>query len=418
MFVVSLLSVAGLFIFLYQQFNSIVDTSVNSNNSNNKYTEVQGITNILLVGVDARNINDTSRSDSMIIATLDNKNKSLKVTSLARDTYVNIPGYGMEKLTHAYYYGGISLLLDTIESNLNLDIHHYSIVNFNSFMDIIDTIGGVSIYVKDKDLKELNKIIKDSYMLQNNTLEGVQLIDESGIHKLNGYQTLAYSRIRKHDSGFERDKRQREVLDSLLTTLKKLPITKYPSLLNTILPNVKTDMLPKEILNLAFTLLSIGQTHLEQLEFPILMFTTDKVTTHNGWVLDFKREICLKVLHDFIFNDITYSDDDLRTLNKDIKSTYNSTYPHLNKKTSINNNLLESSDNSSNNKSDTNSNIINNSFDTDTNSEDIYLNSDGNLENDYLDDNYNIDTDDDLKISNPIEPNIPIDPIEPTSPNI
>ncbi|MCG4734374.1 LCP family protein, partial [Casaltella massiliensis] len=89
--------------------------------------------------------------------------KNLKLTSLARDTLVNIPGHGYEKLTHAYAYGKSKLLLDTIEKNLNIDLDGYVAVNFNSFIDLVDTLGGVEVNVHKNEIEHLNDIIVNSF---------------------------------------------------------------------------------------------------------------------------------------------------------------------------------------------------------------------------------------------------------------
>ncbi|MGL4912113.1 MAG: LCP family protein, partial [Romboutsia sp.] len=107
----------------------------------NDYKAEKGIINILLCGTDARPGETSSRTDSMMILTIDNNNKNLKLTSLARDTYVSTSDYGDIKLTEANAYGGINLLVESIEKNFELDIQDYIIVDFYSFMDIVDTLG-------------------------------------------------------------------------------------------------------------------------------------------------------------------------------------------------------------------------------------------------------------------------------------
>ena len=107
----------------------------------------KGVSNILLIGIDSKNFDNVGRSDAMMILTIDDKNKSIKLTSLVRDTLVNIPGHGYEKLTHAYAYGGAKLLLDTIEQNFKISIKDYAAVNFNSFIDLVDVLGGVEVNV-------------------------------------------------------------------------------------------------------------------------------------------------------------------------------------------------------------------------------------------------------------------------------
>ena len=120
-------------------------------------TMVEGITNILLVGTDGEYVEKGNRSDSMMVVTIDSKNKDIRISSIARDTYVDIPGYSTEKLTHAYAYEGIDLLKEVFKVNFNLDIDKYIAVNFVSFMDIIDELGGVEVNVEEKDINEINK---------------------------------------------------------------------------------------------------------------------------------------------------------------------------------------------------------------------------------------------------------------------
>ena len=183
---------ASVFAYIYFKLSSIYDSNANNNLLNNvNYKSEKGLSNILLVGTDGRTIDEVSRSDSMMILTIDGNNKSIKLTSLARDSYVNIPGKGKQKLTHAYVYGGINLLIETIENNFEIDIKDYIIVNFFSFMDIIDALNGVEVEIKESELNELNKYIEKNYKLTNNPNKGkLEYIETAGIHRLNGYQAL------------------------------------------------------------------------------------------------------------------------------------------------------------------------------------------------------------------------------------
>ena len=296
--------------YLYFKLNAMYDKEADESVlDKTEYTSEKGITNILLVGTDARPGQTASRSDSMMILTVDTKNKSLKLTSLARDTYADIPGHGKQKLTHAYIYGGINLLTQTIEKTFELDIQNYAIVDFLSFMDIVDTLGGVEVNVQQSEIKELNKYIDECYNFSTNPNKGSkQYINNAGTQKLNGYQTLAFSRIRYNDSAYERDRRQREVIQGMVNSMKELPITKYPELVNTILPYVKTNMKPTEIISLAGKALSIGDLSIKQMEFPITtngLSTGGIINNSTGWVLQFNSD-SLSILHDFIFRDIPY----------------------------------------------------------------------------------------------------------------
>ncbi|MDV9595020.1 LCP family protein [Clostridioides difficile] len=268
----------------------------------------KGITNILLMGTDARQGEKVSRSDSVMILTIDNEHNDIKLTSLARDSYVEIAGHTPQKLTHAYAFGKAPLLIDTVESNFEIDIDAYATVNFESFMYIIDTLGGVKVDVKKSYLKELNKFIPETYGWHKSKDKGkIKYIRKSGEQILNGYQALAFVRIRHNDTAFERDSRQREVMQSMLTSFKDLPLTKYPELVNAVMPYVKTSMNGTEILSLAKRILDIGNLNIKQFEFPIDddIHSKGGIYKNSGWVLRFESD-SLVYLHDFIFNDVEY----------------------------------------------------------------------------------------------------------------
>lgn len=308
LFLLVVLIPVGAFGYVYFKLDSMYDKSADQALLDKEdYKSEKGITNILLVGTDARDLHEHARSDSMMILTIDDVHKSLKLTSLARDTYVDIPGHGMAKLNAAYAYGGINLLVETIENNFELDLQNYAIVNFFSFMDIVDALGGVVIDVKPNELNELNKFIPECYEFDKDEDKGpLEYVKNSGSQKLNGYQALAYGRIRKNDSAMERDRRQREMIQSIMTGVKNLSITKYPELVDTILPYVKTNMKPTAILGLGTTVLGIGDLSIKSLEFPVEKYSTGGIYGNHGWVFRYEKEPSLKILHDFIFENIMY----------------------------------------------------------------------------------------------------------------
>ncbi|OSB10939.1 LytR family transcriptional regulator [Paraclostridium bifermentans] len=306
--IILILLPVSIFGYIHSKINKVYDpsSSIKSLKETN-YASKKGITNILLVGTDARNTEEKSRSDAMMILTVDNNHKNLKLTSLARDTYVEIPGHGKQKLTHAYAYGGLNLLLETLESNFKIDIQNYVVVNFFSFINIIDTLNGIVVDVKPNEIKELNRYIPECYSFdQNKNKNPMKNIEYSGKQKLNGYQTLAYSRIRYNDSALERDNRQRLVLESAFEKAKHLPINKYPDLIDSILPYIKTNMNTSDILSIGNSILSIGNFNIKTLEFPIEEYSTGGIYKNAGWVWRYDKEKCLPILHDFIFNDKVY----------------------------------------------------------------------------------------------------------------
>ena len=154
------------------------------------------VINIALFGVDTRDFSeDSGRSDSMIVLTIDKKNNKIKLTSLARDTRVYVEGHGYEKLAHAYAYGGAQLAIRTINSSFGLDIQDYVTVNFAQLADIIDTIGGVVVNV-DQD---------EADVMNTNYIENeADRVTELGDIRLNGAQAVAYSRNRYTGSDVDR----------------------------------------------------------------------------------------------------------------------------------------------------------------------------------------------------------------------
>ena len=263
----------------------------------------KGVSNILLIGIDSRNFDNVGRSDAMMILTIDDKNKSIKLTSLVRDTLVNIPGHGYEKLTHAYAYGGAKLLLDTIEQNFKISIKDYAAVNFNSFIDLVDVLGGVEVNVKENEIDHLNDVIVNSFNTSNKEAEEPQFIRSDGKQLLNGYQALAYARIRKVDSIYERDTRQREVLKSIADKLVELPITNYPKVIKKILPYVDVNISMSKLINLAITSKEIYNYELKQMEFPLEDYReSGRLAKDNSFVVKWNKTENLKKLDDFIYN--------------------------------------------------------------------------------------------------------------------
>lgn len=287
--------------------NSSTDNSSSQNTSNNN------ITNILLLGTDGRGKEEAFRSDCMIIATLDMKNKSIKLTSLARDTYVDIPGYGKGKLNEAYFWGKQDLLFKTIKNNFGIELYKYIQVDFDNLMNIIFILDGVKVNVDQHELKAVNNLIPASYESCTYKNKGdMKLLDSSGVQKLNGYQAIAYTRIRYSDNAINRDSRQREVLMSVLRDIKNKATSTYDKTLNDLAPYYSTNITSSEILNLGANAYSSGAiNNVKQGQFPIIDNVHVKGGTYKdaGWVWLYDlNSVC--VLKDFIFKDIDMKDND------------------------------------------------------------------------------------------------------------
>lgn len=264
--------------------------------------EYKMIENILLIGLDGTNDKFPKRSDTMIILTIDKLNKSLKLTSLARDTLVKIPGRGEEKLTHAYAYGQEELLMQTINENFDLDIKDYAVVNFKSFIDIVDIIGGVDINVNEKEIHHLNEVIKECYGVNHEDTKNIEYITSSGNHNLNGYQALAYARIRKLDTIYKRDERQRLILTNIAHKLSDVSISKYLQIAKSILRHIKVNIAFNKIIDLAFIAHELASYDISQLEFPISEYREEGRIGEKGiYVVKWDKNKNIELLHQFIY---------------------------------------------------------------------------------------------------------------------
>ncbi len=214
------------------------------------------VTNLLLLGIDARTMKERGRSDSMIIVTINKKNKTIKLSSLLRDTAVTIPGRDKNgdgqddyaKLNAAYAYGGFNLLSKTIEQNFRLNIDKYVGVNFVVFPIAVDAMGGIDIYMT---AKEASKVCAPGQKLEDWERGFKKIGTESKVYHLNGYQALQYSRIRHIDSDFNRTGRQRKVIEQLIVKAKTMSFGTLNTILNQVLPQVATNMSGDELMGYA-----------------------------------------------------------------------------------------------------------------------------------------------------------------------
>jgi polyisoprenyl-teichoic acid--peptidoglycan teichoic acid transferase len=259
------------------------------------------IINIALFGVDRRTQSEASRSDSIMIATIDKKHKKIKISSIMRDSYVNVPGHGKTKLTHAYAYGGAQLAIRTLNENFKLNIKDYVTVDFFSLEKIINALGGVRIEVKNEEISSMNFYINEMSGLENVT---PKYIAKAGTLDLNGMQAVAYTRVRYTANGdFERTERQRTILTALFNKVQQAGVSKYPSLVTTLLPYVETSLQSLDLISMGTSVLTSGTKTLEQSRFPLDNY--GKGQTINGvWYLVFDIKTTSDQLHKYIYEDI------------------------------------------------------------------------------------------------------------------
>lgn len=201
------------------------------------------VINILLIGQDTRVQGVRARSDSMILVTFNTKAKSITFTSFMRDSYVQIPGYTANKLNHAYQYGGMKLLNETLKLNFGVEVDGNVEVNFAQFEEIIDLLGGVEISLTAAEAKYMN----------HSTKWGLQV----GKNQLTGEQALVYARLREIDNDYRRSERQRTVLLALADAYKDQPVDQMFALLEEIMGLVTTNMSDAQIWEYGLRLIPI-----------------------------------------------------------------------------------------------------------------------------------------------------------------
>ncbi len=235
--IIIIVGVAGIAIFLKSKLGKINYENVTKEDieiNEGVEEKLEGYTNIALLGLDARdNTFANSRSDCIMIISINNDTKDVNIVSVYRDTYLKIEGHSLDKVTHAYAFNKAPLALSTLNTNLDLDITKYVTINFNSVKKIVDAVGGVTVDITSAEATQIPGIYG------------------AGTYNLNGEQALAYGRIRKIDSDYARTERMRTVLIKLFEKLKGLPYGKLNSLIDELLPCVSTNITQTEILSYA-----------------------------------------------------------------------------------------------------------------------------------------------------------------------
>lgn len=254
--------------------------------------------NILLLGTDNRDEQEGySRTDSMIILSVNMETYEAKLTSLMRDTWVKIPGHGSSKLNAASVYGGPELTIETINQNFGSDIEDYVLINITGLADVIDVLGGIEIDVTEAERKAINKGLFDL-----SSRSGMEKLEKSGENVLlNGNQAVAYSRIRMIDSDYRRTERQRDVLVILAKKLQdELNVLTIANMLTTLLSYVETSLGFNDLISLASIGLQMDFTAVEELRLPA-DGTFDSGTFDGVWCIKPNFEKNQRLLKDFIY---------------------------------------------------------------------------------------------------------------------
>lgn len=262
--------------------------------------------NIAIFGIDSRE--DTydkgNRSDCIILASINNKTKEVKLVSVYRDTYVQIEGHGLDKITHAYSYGSAPLAISTLNTNFDLNIKEFVTVNFDAVKDIIDSIDGITMTITSEEVPHISGI------------------NQAGTYNLTGEQALAYARIRYAEGGdYKRTERMRDVLTAVVNKVKTFDISRLNKLVDTLLPKVYTNLTSSDIFSMMPSLPSFKIT--ESMGWP---YETKGITLDRWYGVPITLESNVIRLHKEVFAEDDYTPSEMvKTISNSIieKTGYN-----------------------------------------------------------------------------------------------
>ena len=250
-----LLAVTSAFAGAAMRVRTFVDPKPQTIKESISFTEASGTANILLIGID--DVDGGRRADAIAFATVDIDNKIVRVMSIPRDTRVQIPGKGWDKINHAYAYGGVEKLQETVVNFLGLPVNYYVLVNYDTFPSIIDLIGGVEVDVERR-------------MVYNDYSGKLFINIPKGFQKLDGKNALHYVRFRHDAMGdIGRVKRQQEFIKAVLKKVQTpAMIPKIPELVQKAIEMVNSDMTPAQALQLASYLADLSGENLHFFTLP------------------------------------------------------------------------------------------------------------------------------------------------------
>ena len=304
--------------FISDKFSKMQQVDINEEELNVSAQAEENLSeyrNIAIFGVDSRsnNLEQGNRSDCIIIASINNNTKEVKLISVYRDTYVQIEGHGLDKITHAYSYGSAPLAIKTLNTNLDLNIKEFVTVNFDSVAEAVDQLGGVTINIESQEeLKYLNSYIDETASV---TGKSNAKVSGTGRQNLNGVQAVAYSRIRYTAGGdYKRTERMRTVIEAMVEKIKTKSIGEINSFIDFMMPKVYTNITAGDIISLLPSIASfkIG----DSLGWP---YETKGITLDRWYGVPVTLESNVTRLHQELFGEADYTPtEDVKTISNQI----------------------------------------------------------------------------------------------------
>ena len=299
--------------FLYVQFEKRLgnidtvniqsgDIQVNEEVENNAV--LHGYTNIALFGVDSRDGSmDYTNTDTIIIASINNDTKVVKLVSIYRDTYLNIGEDRYGKANAAYANGGYKWAINMLNQNLDLDITDFVTVNMNALVEVVDALGGFDFDLTDEEVVHMNNYCVGTSEITGKSYERIEP-EVAGTYHLNGVQATAYSRIRSTDEGdITRTWRQRTVISKMIEAAKTAGISKLLDCINVVVDDVASSLTEEEIIDMAKSCFNYKLSTTTGFPFTIASPTMDEVS----YVVACDLATNATALHRFLFDDMNYT---------------------------------------------------------------------------------------------------------------
>lgn len=227
------------------------DILINEEISPEEIKVLDGYTNIALYGIDSREgkMDIEAHSDALMVASINNKTKDVKLVSVYRDTYLDNTNGEYRKATECYYFGGPERSMNMLNKNLDLNITDFITIDFSGLANVIELMGGIEIDVQEDEIQWIN-----GYQEEGSQVTGREIVPvtQAGLQTLNGLQAMSYCRIRYTEgSDYKRTERQRTVIEKMLEKAKKMDLLTLNSIIDEMAPNILTSLSTTEILSLA-----------------------------------------------------------------------------------------------------------------------------------------------------------------------
>lgn len=289
----------------------IEDPVVNSEVVDHWEEVEQQYTNIALFGVDARNgkLASGTRTDTIMILSVNNTTGEARLVSVYRDTYLNLGNDTYNKCNGAYAKGGPEQAISMLNMNLDLYITDFVTIGFEGLMKVIDALGGVEVNIEQNEIKHLNNYQASMYATEenpNNLTTNYVPVTEAGLQTLSGYQAVAYCRIRAVGNDFGRTERQREVLQAVLDKAQNANVSQLNQIAEDVFPLVATSLDLEEIIGLVANV--SGYEIVGSCGFPFdSNIATGKIGSKGSCVIPMNLTTNVELLHEYLYPGIEYT---------------------------------------------------------------------------------------------------------------